>query len=166
MSIRFQLIGLLVVLCGMSINADAQTGRRRLTDSTDTRRGPYAVVLTAGTGLSYYATHLRVPATLEQTQVNRFGVPVSFRAMWYPDHRLRVGLESGWITMYNYRGQVAGEPAHENVSVVPILVVFSMPLAWLSGTERSLARRLAIKCWIGLLLKPVKAKVCGYGSRK
>lgn len=156
-------IGWLLLLSSITMTMQAQSVRRQRlqADTTDTRRGPYTVVVTAGSGLSYYSTHLRVPATLEQTQVNRFGVPASLRVMWYPDHRLRIGLESGWITMYNYRGQIASEPAHVNVSVIPVLIVFSMPLAWLSGTERSLTRRLSVTVGTGYYLNQSRLMYAG-----
>ena len=113
-------------------------------DSTGQKRGPYALVLSVGGGLSYYSTHLGVPASLEQTSVSRFGVPLTLRAMWFPDHRLRIGLESGWTTMYSYKGSVGNDRANVYVSAVPILLVFSMPLAWLSGTNRSVMRRMSV----------------------
>ncbi|WP_460909906.1 hypothetical protein [Spirosoma areae] len=113
-------------------------------DSLLERRTPYAIVVTAGGGLSYYSTNLGVPPTLEGARISRFGFPASLRVMWHPDHRLRVGLETGWTTIYSYRGFVGGERSQVYVSGVPILLVFSMPLAWLSGTDRSLFRRLAL----------------------
>ena len=152
MNLRLQIIGHLLFVLLLHTTANAQFARRSsrvVPDSIDTGRGPYALVVTAGGGLSYYATPLGVPVTLEQSRVSRFGVPASLRVMWYPDHRLRVGLETGWTTMYSYRGQVTGEPARVYVSAVPILLVFSMPLAWLSGTERSLTRRLALTVGTG-----------------
>ncbi|GAB3891455.1 hypothetical protein GCM10028825_29770 [Spirosoma agri] len=69
--------------------------------------------------------------------------------MWYPDHRLRVGVETGWTTMYSYKGQLADERAHVYVSTVPILLVFSMPLAWVKGFERNLVRRMALTVGTG-----------------
>lgn len=122
------------------------------TDSTESKRGPYAVVLTAGGGLSYYSTYVGVPPGLEQVKVSRFGIPVTFRAMWYPDHRLRIGLETGLLPLYSYQGTAGGERSRVYASAVPILLVFSMPLAWLSGTERSLARRLAVSGGSGAYL--------------
>jgi hypothetical protein len=140
-------IGVLVILMAhLSGSAIGQT------DSTASKRGPYTLVLTVGGGLSYYSTHLGVPSGLDQVDVSRLGVPATFRAMWYPDHRLRVGLETGWTTMYSYRGSAAGERAQVSVSAVPVLLVFSMPLAWLSGTERSLARRLSVTAGTGVFL--------------
>ena len=119
-------------------------------DSINAKRGPYTIVVSAGGGLSYYSTHLGIPNTLEQAHLSRFGVPGSLRLMWYPDHRLRMGLETGWTTMYSYRGLVANESAHVYVSTVPVLLVFSMPLAWLRGTDRSLTRRLAVTAGTGV----------------
>ncbi len=133
-----------------SLTAQGQQGIR--VDSINTKRGPYTFVVSAGGGLSYYSTHLGVPNTLEQAHLSRFGVPASLRLMWYPDHRLRMGLETGWTTMYSYRGLVANESAHVYVSAVPVLLVFSMPLAWLRGTDRSLTRRLAITAGTGIYI--------------
>lgn len=140
-----------ICLSAISLIAKAQT------DTAAARRGPYAVVLTVGGGLSYYATKVGVPPALEQVRASRWGVPATFRAMWYPDHRLRIGLETGWTTLYSYRGVATGERAQVYVSAVPVLIVFSMPLGWLSeaspGTiERTLARRLSLTGGTGAYL--------------
>ena len=130
-------------------------------DSMASQRGPYTIVVTAGGGLSYYSTHLGVPDAIQQTHVSRFGAPGSLRVMWYPDHRLRVGLETGWTTMYSYRGQVSSDPVHVYVSAVPVLLVFSMPLAWLRGTDRTLTRRLAITAGTGVYLNYARLDYAG-----
>ncbi len=143
---KYLIISFLFVMAGQ---VQAQTDSPV---STKSKRGPYAIVLTVGGGLSYYSTHLGVPPGLEKVDVSRFGVPATLRAMWHPDHRLRMGLETGWTTMYSYRGVVAGERSQVYVSAVPVLLVFSMPLAWLSGTERSLARRLSLTAGTGAYL--------------
>ncbi|QJW91700.1 hypothetical protein HNV11_21105 [Spirosoma taeanense] len=131
-----------VILMVCSRIVAAQSNRSN--DSTVAKRDPYTIVVTVGGGLSYYSTHLGVPPGLEQVDVSRFGVPATVRAMWYPDHRLRLGLETGWTTMYSYRALANGQRSQVYVSAIPMLLVFSMPLAWLSGTERSLARRLSL----------------------
>lgn len=133
----------------------------QLPDSMATQRGPYTIVVTAGGGLSYYSTHLGVPDAIEQKHLSRFGAPGSLRVMWYPDHRLRVGLETGWTTMYSYRGQVANDPVRVYVSAVPVLLVFSMPLAWLRGTDRTLTRRLAITAGTGAYLNYARLDYAG-----
>ena len=167
MNLRLHTIHCLLALL-LSLSASGQQvrrARRILPDSIDTKkdtkRGPYRLVATAGTGLSFYSTHILIPDALEQSHLSRFGVPASFRLMWYPDHRLRVGLESGWIPMYSYRGHIAGDPAKVNISVIPILAVFSMPLAWLSGTERSIARRMAVTVGSGYYLNQSRLRYDG-----
>lgn len=131
------------------------------TDSTARKRGLYTLVVTAGGGLSYYSTNLGVPPPLERLRVNRFGIPATFRVMWYPDHRLRMGLETGLVPMYAYRGVATGETVRVGVDAIPILLVFSMPLGWLSGTERSLARRLAISGGTGAYIIQSRLRYAG-----
>ena len=153
MNVRLLTGGWVLLLFLTSQTANAQLlpspESRQDIDSATAQRQLYHLVVTGGGGLSYYSTHLRVPATLQQTQLSRFGLPATLRVMWYPDRRLRAGLETGWTTMYSYRGQIAGEPTHVYVSVVPILIVFSMPLTWLKGRAESIARRLAVTAGAG-----------------
>lgn len=148
-------IGTMLTLLLLSRAATAQT------DSTTRKARPYALVITAGGGLAYYSTHLGVPPPIDQLRVSRFGVPAMLRVMWHPDHRLRVGLETGWVPMYSYRGTVAGEPARVNVEAIPILLVFSMPLAWLSGTKRNIAQRLSITAGTGAYLVESRLRYAG-----
>lgn len=170
MNVRLQLIGLVSLLLLVSRIVNAQLvpspESQWTIDSLTAQRGLYKVVVTAGGGLSYYSTHLQVPAAIEQTRVSRFGVPASLRVMWHPDRRLRVGLETGWTTMYSYRGQVANERTHVYVSVVPALVVFSMPLAWLKGRQRSIARRMAITAGTGFYLNYSRLDYAGTVTSK
>ncbi len=139
----------LLVLGTLTTPALAQ---KRAVADTGRTRGPYSVVLSVGGGLSYYSTHLGVPATLSNTQLSRFGVPLTVRALWVPDHRLRLGLESGWTTMYSYRGRVNNTEGRVYVSAIPTLAIFQMPLAWLSGNERSIARRLSVTGGTGVYI--------------
>lgn len=149
--------GLLGLL--LSVPASAQTRRIRrarvpyqptMADSTKQGRGPFAVVVSAGIGSSYYATQRGVAPILEQAALNKTGVPLTFRALWVPDHRLRLGLETGYVPMYSYKGVVNGQTGEVRVTAVPMLVLFQMPLAWLSGTPRSLMRRLSVTVGPGL----------------
>src|SRR5689334_4548368 len=68
-------------------------------------RGEYALVAYVGGGFSYYATTIDTPDGSQNVQINRRGFPNSLRLMWHPDHRLRMGIESGWIEFYGYSSE-------------------------------------------------------------
>lgn len=155
-----------VLACWIILTASSATICAQTTASVDSttakpKRDPYNLVLIGGSGIAYYGSHLGVPTTLDGVLFKRFGTPITFRAMWYPDHRLRIGLETGWTPMYSYLGTAGNESAGVTVSAIPMLIVFSMPLAWLSGTERSLARRLSVTGGTGAYL--IQSRL-NYGS--
>ena len=95
-------------------------------DSLHTHRGPFRLLVYVGLGTSLYSAPLKTPGTLTDERQSRWGLPVSVRVMWQTDHRLRLGLETGFVNMYTYRGTVGGEAARVRVSAIPILAVFSM----------------------------------------
>ncbi len=95
-------------------------------DSTHPSRGPFRLLVYAGLGSSVYSSAIRTPGTLTDERESRLGLPVSLRVMWQTDHRLRLGLETGFVNLYSYGGTVANQSAQVRVSAVPILVVFSM----------------------------------------
>ena len=89
----------------------------------------FAVVLTAGGGYSHYIRPYDVPI-----DITRSGFAGSARLMWHPDHRLRIGLESGWTAFYHYalkdvETSFGSTDSSLSLSAIPMLVVFSMPLA-------------------------------------
>ena len=95
-------------------------------DSTRPNRGPFRLLVYSGLGSSYYSSPLKTPGTLDDEQRNRWGIPLSLRVMWQTDHRLRLGVETGYVGLYNYNGKVNDQPARVRVSAIPILAVFSM----------------------------------------
>lgn len=164
MKVRLSILPVVVFML-LSRTAQAQVivspeGRQYL-DSITLQRNPYRLMVTMGGGLSYYYPAIRIPAAVAQPQQNRFGVPATLRVMWYPDHRLRAGIETGRVTLYNYRGQTSGEPTRVYVSMVPILAVFSMPLSWLKGGKNSLARRLSILAGAGTFINTSRLEYVG-----
>ncbi len=94
-------------------------------DSTEA--GKYALVLYAGGGLSLYPTRSGVPSHLD-TRTTYLGPSACARLMWLPDHRLRVGFESGWTTLYSYTIEGPGPTGRVEQVAVPLLLVWSMPL--------------------------------------
>lgn len=95
-------------------------------DSTHLSRGPFRLLVYAGLGSSVYWAPVKTPGSLADEQTNRWGVPLSLRVMWQTDHRLRMGIETGYTNMYSYRGNLGNEAARVRVSAIPILAVFSM----------------------------------------
>jgi hypothetical protein len=95
-------------------------------DSTRPNRGPFRLLVYAGTGVSFYANDLNVPVDLDNKQLLRWSVPLSLRVMWQTDHRMRLGIETGYVSLYNYQGIREGDQARVRVSATPILAVLSM----------------------------------------
>lgn len=95
-------------------------------DSTRPDRGPFRLLVYAGLGASYYSSILNTPVALENKQQLRWSIPFSLRVMWQTDHRMRLGIETGYVSMYSYQGNRNGELAHVRVSATPVLAVFSM----------------------------------------
>ena len=132
--------------------AQPVTSSARPSAATDEQRGDYHVVVTVGGGTSLYQNFIRVPAAWQQPESNRRGNAYMVRAMWYPDHRLRTGLETGLTTFYTYRGAVNGEPSSVQVSAIPVLAIFSMPLAWHNGREKRFWERVSLTGGAGAYL--------------
>ncbi|MBL0177275.1 MAG: hypothetical protein IPP94_18855 [Ignavibacteria bacterium] len=110
---------LLLLCCGADRPLRAQVAR----DSS------FAVVVTLGGGYSRYIAPYE-----EFYGISRDGAAGTLRLMWKPDHLLRVGLESGWTSMYSYtlkdvQTQFGKTDANLFLSAIPVLVVFSMEVA-------------------------------------
>ena len=87
----------------------------------------YALNISLGGGVSVYTGLAGAPPDLP-VRVNTFYGNGSFRIMWHPDHLLRMGLETGLAEFYAYH--IQGTPAGGvSVKGIPMLLVFSMPLA-------------------------------------
>ncbi|MEZ0607434.1 hypothetical protein ACAW74_02910 [Fibrella sp. WM1] len=95
-------------------------------DSTHPNRGPFRLLVYTSLGGSIYMPAIGTPGTLADERKIRLGLPLTARVMWQTDHRLRLGIETGYLDMYSYRGTINGEPARVRLSAVPVLAVFSM----------------------------------------
>ena len=96
--------------------------------SRPTGRGEYSLVLYAGGGLGYYASSKGAPEYLQPT-VSRWNRVGTVRVMWHPDHLLKAGLETGYITFYQYSlKDSAGRNGKIALNAIPILLEWSMSL--------------------------------------
>ena len=103
-------------------------------DKTDTIndnvlvKGKYGFVLYAGGGLFTYLASVGSSGTGFNTAIVRTHATGTLRIMWYPDHRLRVGLESGYADFYSYKLKNGNSFGNVRLSGIPILAVFSMAI--------------------------------------
>ena len=94
-------------------------------DTVDvTNRFSIVGYVSAGGGI--YTSRIITPPE-SQANLSRFSPVTSFRLMWHPDHRLRLGLETGWLHFYSYKFNAAdGDGGRVSLTGVPLLVVWSM----------------------------------------
>ena len=117
-------IGLLVLLIFIHVPSFAQ--EKSVTAVTE-KRGPYSLNVFGGGGVSFYVADPGSPSGLK-SQTSQTHAIGTLRVMWYPDHLLRIGLETGITDFYSYKIQdsISGSLV---VQAVPLLLVFSMPIA-------------------------------------
>lgn len=88
--------------------------------------GGYAIVATFAGGYARYIMPFD-----GGIDIDRDGAVLSARLLWYSDHRLRMGVESGWTRFYTYdltdvETSFGRTDASLSLSAVPLLAVFSM----------------------------------------
>jgi hypothetical protein len=81
-----------------------------------------------GAGYAHYIMPYEAPFGID-----RSGGTVNLRLMLHPDHRLRVGIETGWTHFYSYalvdiETSFGVTDASLSLSAIPLLAVFSMPV--------------------------------------
>lgn len=88
----------------------------------------YKVNVIAGLGYSYFITSL---AELDGLNPHSFNATV--KIMWQPEHLLRVGIESGYLSFYSYEqtgftSEYGTTDVKSSLAAVPIILVFAMEL--------------------------------------
>jgi hypothetical protein len=92
------------------------------------RNKKYALILYLSGGFGYFPSNGAAPAYL-QPQLTRLNPVTTARIMWKPDHRLKAGFESGYLTFYSYKlTDSAGNKGKIALNAVPILLEFSVTL--------------------------------------
>jgi len=96
--------------------------------SRPTGRGEYSLVAYFGGGMSYYLSNGGTPAYLQPT-VHKFNPVGTLRIMWFPDHLLKAGLETGQVTFYKYDlKDSVGKSGKISLNATPILLEWGMSL--------------------------------------
>ena len=112
-----------VLMAMMSINkSHAQSNVK--TDTLVKRR--QSLVLQIGGGLSSYVAPITIKPIELPGSIKRNSLSATVRLMWYPNYRLRLGIESGFINFYSYRIKNGNIPGKVNLNAIPLLVVWSM----------------------------------------
>jgi hypothetical protein len=122
-----------MALLGISLGCSAQSSKESSSakigedSSVAKKRGEYSLLVYAGGGISFYTGRSGEPEGFSN-EVNRTAFAGTLRVMWQPDHLLSVGFETGWTQFYSYSTQQGSLTSHTDVTAVPLLVVFSMPV--------------------------------------
>lgn len=88
----------------------------------------YKVNVIAGLGYSYFITSLA-----EFDGLNPHSFNATAKIMWQPEHLLRVGIESGYLSFYSYEqtgftSEYGTTDVKSSLAAVPIILVFAMEL--------------------------------------
>jgi hypothetical protein len=88
----------------------------------------YKVNAIVGLGYSYFLTSLT-----ELDGLNPHSFNATAKIMWQPEHLLRVGIESGYLSFYSYKqsgftSEYGTTDVKSSLSAIPIILVFAMEL--------------------------------------
>jgi hypothetical protein len=106
----------------------ASFGQHKHFTSQPGKHGHYSLVLYLSGGEGYFLSSKGIPDYLNTTPT-KINPVTSVRVMWFPDHLIKVGLESGLITFYKYGfTDSAGNKGTVSLNATPILLVWSMSI--------------------------------------
>ena len=88
----------------------------------------YKVNAIVGMGYSYFITSLA-----ELDGLNPYSFNATAKIMWQPEHLLRVGIESGYLSFYSYEqtgftSEYGTTNVKSSLAAVPIILIFAMEL--------------------------------------
>ena len=88
----------------------------------------YKVNAIVGLGYSYFITSLT-----DLDGLNPHSFNATAKIMWQPEHLLRVGIESGYLSFYSYKqsgftSEYGTTDVKSSLSAIPIILVFAMEL--------------------------------------
>jgi len=87
----------------------------------------YTVFLNVGFGFTRYVT------SLPQIGLDKNSFNITGRIMWEPEHLLSVGIESGYVPLYNlnannYESIFGSTDVELSLNAIPIILIFGMEL--------------------------------------
>jgi hypothetical protein len=97
--------------------------------SEPVKRGDYSLVVYVSGGLGHYPAYSKDLAYLDP-QIKNVNPVSTIRIMWHPDHLVKVGLETGYMTFLNYTlKDSAGQKGKVLLNATPFLVEWTMALS-------------------------------------
>lgn len=103
-------------------------GQAKDLTSQVTNSKKHALTLYLGGGAGYFPSNSGAPGYLKPT-LSRINGVWTARVMWKPDHRLKAGLETGYMTFYSYKfADSDGNKGKISLNSVPLLLEFSVAL--------------------------------------
>lgn len=96
--------------------------------SQPAKRGDYALVTYISGGLGYYPSYSGALAYL-RPEIKNLNPVATVRVMWHPDHLLKVGIETGYMTFLSYDlKDSAGNKGKIRLNATPLLLEWTMAL--------------------------------------
>ena len=83
-------------------------------------------VMYVGGGFSSYIAPVNLRPVALAGSINRSSVSGTARLMWYPNHLLRFGVESGFTNFYSYNVKNGNTSGRVSLTAIPVLFVWSM----------------------------------------
>lgn len=91
-------------------------------------RGDYSLVVYVSGGLGYYPSYAGKLAYLHPV-ISNINPVSTIRLMWHPDHLLKVGLETGYMTFLSYTiKDSAGNRGKVVLNATPLLLEWTMAI--------------------------------------
>ena len=87
-----------------------------------------SLVLQVGGGISSYVAPINIKPIELPGSIKRMSPAATVRVMWYPNYRLRVGIETGYMNFYSYSIKNGNTEGKVTLSAVPLLLVWSMQI--------------------------------------
>jgi hypothetical protein len=113
------LIVLLFLACSKAFGQPEET-------TAKSRTKKYSLILYLSGGLGYFPSNSIAPDYLKP-KISRTSPVTTARIMWKPDHRLKAGFESGYMTFYSYELTDAdGKKGRVSFDAIPFLLEFSV----------------------------------------
>ncbi len=115
----------LLMIMLLSVPAIKMHGQATAKTDAAAKKNHYWVVYVGG-GFSSYVAPVNIRPVALAGSINRSSVAGTARLMWYPNHLLRFGIESGYTNFYSYNVKNGNTSGRVSLNAIPVLFVWSM----------------------------------------